>query len=155
MGAAVSAVVTAQAIATVGLIVVALITAASTRANGRHIASVSGDVAEIRNQTQNSHTSNMRDDMDGKHAELVEGIRQLRSEVGTIHGDIGAVRGDLRGLHRDITGLHEADADQMAALRQAVEEREAAIAAVRREVTAKVAAHALGCPLIHVDPEAG
>lgn len=150
-----SAAVTIQAIATAGLIIVALITAVSTRANGRHIASVGRDVAEVRNQTQNSHTENMRDDMDGKHAAVVDAIAEVRSEVGTVRGDVGAVRGDIRGLHRDITGLHQADVDQQDALRQAVAEREAAIAAVRREVTAKVAAHAVGCPLLHTDPEAG
>ena len=146
-------VVAAQTIATVGLIIVALITALSTRANGKHIARVGQDVAEVRNQTQNSHESNLRVNIDVNHEATIAAIGQVRAEIATVRGDVGAVRGDLGGLHRDITGLHQADVNQQEALRQAVAEREHALTVIRREVTAKVAAHALGCPLLHNDPE--
>ena len=129
-----------QTIATLGLIIVAIVTAIATHTNGRNLQRMSLDVSEVRSQTQNSHSKNMRDDMDSKHNAIVDAIANVRD-------DVGAMREDVGGLHRDITDLHRADIVQQRALRLSVAERREEIAAVEAVVAEQLKQHSVHCAL--------
>ena len=58
------------------------------------------EIREIKHQVQNSHPTNLRDDLDA----LAAAVASLRTEV-------AALRIDVQAQHRDTTGLHEVAAD--------------------------------------------
>ncbi|UCR89238.1 hypothetical protein [Mycetocola spongiae] len=84
-----------EAISTVGLLASITLTALVNRRVGR----VAKDARSSRAQLENDHqadpslTSNLREDMDEKHAESM-GLMK------TITKDIGGLRGDIRILHQ-------------------------------------------------------
>lgn len=62
------------------------------------------------NQVQNSHETNLRDDLDEKFAGLaglvkgaVDDIGEIRTEVGTLRQDVGGIKADIRQIHTDQT----------------------------------------------------
>lgn len=62
------------------------------------------DAKGARDQVQNSHTTNFRDDLDSLR-------REMSSSFGSLRKDVGSTRDDLRGLHKDISGVRQDVAD--------------------------------------------
>lgn len=48
---------------------------------GKRVNQVGRDATIAREQTQNSHKSNLRDDLDGKHDEVLDMFKLLREDV--------------------------------------------------------------------------
>ena len=85
-------------------------------------------VAEIRHEVKNSHSTNLRDDVDGKHDEMMGEVRALAAGQERLALSVG-------GLHEDVRLLHQADGrqtDSVARLRAEIPTQiEAAIQACR------------------------
>lgn len=92
-------------------------------------------VAEIRHEVKNSHTTNLRDDVDGKHKEVVGEVRAMASAVHALAAGQERLALSVGGLHEDVRLLHQADgrqSDSVARLRAEIPTQiEAAIQACR------------------------
>lgn len=86
-----------QTLATMGLILAAVLPS---------LLGTRKDAAVVREQVQNSHTKNQRDDMDDKHEEIRE---LLASKFEQLHNRMDdrfqAVASDIRGVRRDVGRL--------------------------------------------------
>lgn len=69
----------------------------------RKAAAAASDAAGARNQVENSHTKNFRDDHDDKHAEVLAAVDRVDRRVGNVESD-------LRGVRRDVGRLADAHA---------------------------------------------
>lgn len=49
-------------------------------------------------QVENSHTTNLRDEQDGRHGEILAALEEVKS-------DVSGMKSDVRGIRRDI-GRH-------------------------------------------------
>ena len=103
--------------------------------------SAADDAREARIQVKNSHTTNLREEGDERHAELVEKITELGKDVAGLRQDhqdttknVGLIHGALRGLRKDITGLRDADEQARTELTNAVTERHREINRLRAEI---------------------
>lgn len=72
----------------------------------------SAELAAIRHQVQNSHGTNLRNDLDV----VIAGIQQIKtmqaehgSQIADLRRDMGGVRVELRDVRRDMSSIHEAD----------------------------------------------
>lgn len=54
------------------------------------------DLKAIRHQTENSHDTNLRDDIDEIREMVRDGMADIRSDISGIRKDIGGLRGELR-----------------------------------------------------------
>lgn len=73
---------------------------------------VERDVREITYQTRNSHTVNLRDDLDKKHEETSGALAGIVGQVKDAAGAIIGIRKDLQQL-RDVDLDHGRDLQQM------------------------------------------
>lgn|GEM_PF-3576275 len=103
-------------IAWISLLSLILVPFASALAARLGVRKVSRDVRAVRDQVQNSHSTNLRDEMDSRHQEsmaeigklgvTVQGVKEdvadVKTEVSGVKLDIGGMRADLRG-HADDT----------------------------------------------------
>lgn len=96
-----------QLIATFGLVVVALI-------GNRKLNRIGADAKEARDQTANTHDTNLRDDLDELRNRQATLGDELKSQQATLGSDLGlvmetfkAVHDDVRGIRHDINGLRE------------------------------------------------
>lgn len=86
------------------LVVIALITAvqAVTLAVlgilAKRVGNVRRDTTATREQVVNDHTTNLREENDGRHAETAAWFRELRRDLGGIREDIRGIRSDHRAL---------------------------------------------------------
>lgn len=84
----------AQTLATLGLVAAAVVPL---------LVSTRRDASVVREQVQNSHTTNQRDDMDQKHQAVVDLVTEkfeaLRSHMDQRFHDHGS---DLRGVRKDV-----------------------------------------------------
>jgi len=62
----------------------------------RTLKIVAADAREARQQTANTHDTNLRDDLDA-----------MRSDIGEVRRSTGVVRRELRGVRRDVGSLQE------------------------------------------------
>ena len=123
-----------QMITTLGLVITAIL-------GGRKLNKVGRDAKEARDQTANTHETNLRDDLDSQHASVIEGlkevildIRGLRDDHQATRKDIGILHGAIRGVVRDITGLRETDSQARSELAAAVAERNEELNRVRLDI---------------------
>ena len=122
--------VTLQIITTVGLVVVAWL-------GNRKLNRIGGDAREARDQTANSHGTNLRDDMD-RHEEKLD-----------------AMRLEIRGLHDDDGELGDTVSRQgvrsARALARAIDDRNEQLDRLREEipiiVRRQITQHVADCPL--------
>lgn len=117
-----------------------LITHISTR---RRLDKTQADVSEVRNQVQNTHTSNLRDDLDALRTGQERGYRRLEGFVTDVGKDVSALR---RSVDRQ-------DRLQAKALEEAIEDRKRDIESVRREISTTIRQHVAGCPARTQAPE--
>lgn len=90
-------------------IVISIVLGARPRRAVKHIAS---DTRETREQVTNSHTTNLRDESDHRHNELISEITAVRATQDT-HGErLDEVQRTQRGMQRDIGRLADADQEQ-------------------------------------------
>lgn len=96
------------------------------------------DTRQVRDQVQNTHSTNLREDLDGvrgaldRLAVVVDHVRRENaSSLGTIRQDLGIVRADQRGVYKDVASLR----DDVSTLRshQSLTAREVAV--LRAHVT--------------------
>lgn len=71
------------------------------------------DSHKTRSQVENTHTQNLRDDIDAKHQESMTAIRHLAEELRDQRKDIGGMRADIRQIRGEVSDIqsrdHEAD----------------------------------------------
>lgn len=90
-----SDVVTVAMISTVGAILVAILTRLNFKVNR-----VGRDAAEARDQTTNAHETNLREELDKRHAETTDWFKSLSKSV-------GGIRDDLRLERKRVDHLYE------------------------------------------------
>ncbi|MFE7067480.1 hypothetical protein [Microbacterium sp. NPDC057658] len=62
------------------------------------IGKVRRDTTVAREQLENDHTTNLREENDGRHAETAGWFRELRRDIGGIREEIRGIRQDHRHL---------------------------------------------------------
>jgi hypothetical protein len=62
---------------------------------GRQIRLIRLDASASRRQVENSHPTNLRDDMDDQH-------REVMGQLGRMYDRLGGVEADVRGLRKDV-----------------------------------------------------
>lgn len=65
-------------------------------ANRKHIGKMASEVKAVRGQVENSHDTNLRDDIDEIREMVRDGMADIRSDISGIRKDIGGLRGELR-----------------------------------------------------------
>lgn len=128
-----------QAITTLGIVLGALITVGLPLR--KKLTVIGKDAQEAREQVKNSHTTNLREEGDERHAEITESlteltrdVRGLRDDHEATRRDIGVVHGAIRGVRQDVQGLREADEQGRQELQAAVSERHREINRLRSEI---------------------
>lgn len=74
-------------IAAVGAVVVAWL--------GRKIVAIQKDSIATREQVQNNHTPNLREELDERHHEVMHGQRRLEKQFEGMSSDIRGIRKDI------------------------------------------------------------
>lgn len=102
------------------------------------------DVGAIKEQVQNTHSTNFRDDLDALTTLVREGLQGVRDDVGGLHSETRDLRKDVAGIRDD--ARH--DRRQLAAQRRDLDEHLREVP----DLTAKtVAEHIAACPLRQAD----
>lgn len=84
----------------VSLIAVAIITMITTLITRGKLEHVKRDAAITREQVQNSHTTNLREEQDERHQEVMRGIHRLDKQA-------EGTTADVRGIRKDIGRIDE------------------------------------------------
>lgn len=105
------------------------------------LAEIGKDAREAREQVKNSHDTNLREEGDVRHEEILEAMREVKRDMQGVRDDnqatrkdIGILHGAIRGVVRDITGLRETDAQARSELAAAVTERNRELDRVRLDI---------------------
>lgn len=102
------------------------------------------DVTAIKEQVANTHTTNLREDLDQLSTALTEGLTKLGADhlaaVESIREDIGGLHSETRDLRRDVAGIRT-DARQDRRAVAALREEQAEV--IKRAVEQ----HVSDCPL--------
>lgn len=73
----------------------------------KKLGAVAADAREARDQTANTHTTNLREDLDEKFAEVLTAVSEVK-DVQREHGrDIGGLRADHRQTRTELGHLRE------------------------------------------------
>jgi len=118
------------------------------------VAQTNASVGVIREQVQNTHTTNLRDELDGlvtqfgrvesAISDLTDGQAAMRDDIGGVHSEIRDVRRDVVGIRTDARRDRRALADQRTALDEHLAE---VPGLVEQAVTRAETAHIVACPL--------
>lgn len=138
------AAIATPALGTVASIAVALITRRDTK---RELGDQRAELATIREHTsrsldqlENTHTTNLRNDLDKLTGIVTDGMAAIRTDVGGLHSETRDLRNDVAGIRAD--GRHD---------RRKLAEQEKALDVHLSEVPALVeqvlASHVGDCPL--------
>jgi hypothetical protein len=71
------------------------------------IGKVHRDTKATRVQVENDHTTNLREENDGRHAETAGWFREIRRDLGGIREEIRGLRSDDRDLGKRVTNLEQ------------------------------------------------
>ena len=82
-------------------------TVLATRPVRRDLRQVKSDAKEARDQTANTHTTNLREDLDEKFAEVLTAVSEVKDEQREQRRDIGGLRADHRQTRDDLGHLRE------------------------------------------------
>ncbi|WP_194521982.1 DUF2746 domain-containing protein [Cellulosimicrobium sp. JZ28] len=95
----------------IALVAVALITTGGTvlanRPMRKKLEAVAADAREARDQTANTHDTNLRDDLDAFRNEVRRGFEDVSSEQGEVRRSVGIARREIRGVRKDVGSLQE------------------------------------------------
>lgn len=104
--------VIAQIVATIGVVLAAGIPAYLTFKS--KLTEIGEDAAEAREQTKNTHSTNMREELDARHeliigtlAEVTRDIRGIRRDHLDTRKDIGQLRSEDRAARREAHQLRQ------------------------------------------------
>lgn len=89
----------------VAAVVPALTTWITQRGTRRHVAETQESVQVIREQVQNTHSVNLRDDLDEKVGGLDRKIGQLADAQQAAREDVGGLHSEMRAMRLDIAGV--------------------------------------------------
>lgn len=79
------------AITGIATIVVAVVGAVGKIITAR-ISTLSSSVGEVRAQVKNSHDTNLREELDERHAETAEWFKETRRDIGGLRSELRALR---------------------------------------------------------------
>jgi uncharacterized protein involved in exopolysaccharide biosynthesis len=77
---------------------------------------VQTSVTTIKNQVQNGHNTNLRDDVDG----LTSAVADLTTKLGETHAEVAGLRSEMSGIRTDQTADRQATNNSLDALRRAI-----------------------------------
>lgn len=69
------------------------------------IAKTDSNVEETRNELLNNHRTNVRDDLDDKHGEILANITSLRQDMSSVILMVSGVQTEIRDIGRRVDGL--------------------------------------------------
>ena len=96
------AVVIAQIATAAASIAVALITRRDTKAD---LARTQTSVDTITEQVKNTHTQNLREDLDEKFAAVGARLGTVTEHVTALRDDVGGLHSETRDIRKDVTGI--------------------------------------------------
>jgi hypothetical protein len=82
-------------------------TVLANRPMRKKLEAVAADAREARDQTANTHKTNLRDDLDAFRDEVRQGFEDVATEQGETRRSVGIVRRELRGVRKDVGSLQE------------------------------------------------
>lgn len=105
----------------VGAVAIAIITViggimvALLNRTRQHAKEAAANSVVVKNEVKNDHTTNLRDESDERHSEIIATLRELSAtqqqmletqkvhgrEIGNLHKSVGSIRDDLRGMRED------------------------------------------------------
>lgn len=92
-------------------IIVALITRRDTKAElavaRKHLAETKTGVDETLEQVRNTHTSNLREDLDEKFEAVGVRLDNVASSIADVRTDVGGLHSETRDLRKDVTGIRD------------------------------------------------
>lgn len=83
-------------------ITVALITRRDTKAD---LARTQAGVDTITEQVKNTHTQNLREDLDEKFAAVGDRLGTVTEHMTALRDDVGGLHSETRDLRKDVTGI--------------------------------------------------
>ncbi|ANP74551.1 hypothetical protein PA27867_3633 [Cryobacterium arcticum] len=111
---------TVAAIITGGTVISALLAYLGVRVNKAigHAKSAADDSAATKEQVQNSHTTNLREESDTRHDAVMLALEGIQGKQAEQARSIDDVKASQRGLQRDIGRLADADLEHTKAARE-------------------------------------
>ena len=94
----------APTITGVSIIVVALITLITNFRLSHKVKALKEDSAATRAQVENDHPTNLREESDARHGEVMHGIHRLDKQLEGVNSDIRGLRKDIG---RNDTRIHD------------------------------------------------
>lgn len=88
-------------------VVVALITSANAIVTLILGAKLSGRVKRVQAQVENDHSTNLREEQDERHAELISNQKHAARDIGGIREEIRGMRKDIRRERERIDDLED------------------------------------------------
>lgn len=98
----------------VGAVAIAIITViggvmvALLNRTRQHAKVAAANSTVVKNEVKNDHTTNLRDESDERHSEIITTLRQVLEtqkvhgrEIGNLHKSVGGIRDELRGMRED------------------------------------------------------
>lgn len=82
----------------------------ATRTTRKKVDAQADDIKAVRHQVQNSHRTNLRDDIDGtteQVAQLGVAVGRLADSVEGLREDVGGLHSETRDLRKDVTGVRD------------------------------------------------
>lgn len=132
-------------------IIVALITRRDTKAEladaKTAMVETKAGVDETLEQVRNTHTSNLREDLDEKFEAVGVRLDNVVSSIADVRTDVGGLHSETRDLRKDVTGIRDdarRDRRKLSAQEQALDDHLADVPRILDEAFAK---HVSDCPV--------
>lgn len=125
-------------------VVPALTTWATQRGTRRRVTETQESVGRVLDQVANTHTTNLRDDLDEKIAGVVASQEAMRKDIGGLHSEMRDARRDIAGIRTDGRQDRRALAEQRDALAEHLADVPRLVAEAVRRAEAD---HVHTCPL--------
>ena len=102
----------ASTVTSLGGIAAIIVSIVLSRRTRRDVKQVATDARAVKEQVQNSHKTNLREEQDERHSALMGELRAVRSTQASHGRQIGDLQRTQRGMQRDIGRLADADQEQ-------------------------------------------
>ena len=134
------AVVIAQIATAAVSIAVALITRRDTKAD---LARTQTSVDKTLDQVQNTHTQNLREDLDEKFATVGSRLDTVTEHVAGLRDDVGGLHSETRDLRKDVSGIRT-DARRS---RRELDDQRSVLNDLPVTIERAIADHVAACPV--------